>query len=295
MKIKDNSFLKAIFSILIFFYMAVSLVLTIKLVGGSIDPDNYVMIVGLDVLSSTIVAILMIIMHRKLLKNDIPKTISKDKQVFKKFTSLLGEGFIMFFLVKIGLALVEGSVFELFGLEVETSDNQALIELLTGSAPVLMVISACILAPINEELVFRGAIGKVIKNKRVFITVSGLIFGLMHVTDSIVLMLEILLLGVLIDLIISEPSRSKEDKIKLSVLVSVIILLVFGGIYYGQYGNLIGKIVSLDITEVIGSITYVGMGLYLAHLYRKHDNIYLNIFVHAFNNIFAMAILLFFA
>lgn len=295
MKIKDNDFLKAIFSIITFFYMAVVIVLTIKLVGGHIDKDNFVMIVGLDVLSSTIVAILLIIMHRKLLKVDISKTISKDKKVLKNFLSLLGEGFIIFFLVKIGVALLEGSIFELFGLESETSDNQALIELMTGSAPVLMTISACIFAPINEELVFRGAIGKVIKNKRVFITVSGLIFGLMHVTDSMVLLLEILLLGYFIDLIVTDTSKSKESKIKLSVLVSVIILLIFGGIYYGQYGNLISKIISLDVTEVIGSITYIGMGLYLAYLYRQHDNIYLNILVHSLNNVFAMAMLLFFA
>ena len=45
MKIKDNDFLKAIFSIITFFYMAVVIVLTIKLVGGHIDKDNFVMIV----------------------------------------------------------------------------------------------------------------------------------------------------------------------------------------------------------------------------------------------------------
>ena len=87
MKIKDNDFLKAIFSIITFFYMAIIIVLTIKLVGGHIDKDNFVMIVGLDVLSSTIVAILLIIMHRKLLKGDISKTISKEKRVLKNFLS----------------------------------------------------------------------------------------------------------------------------------------------------------------------------------------------------------------
>lgn len=294
MKIKNNEFLKAIFSIIIFFYAAVTLVLVCNLFGLNFDSDNYIQLVTLDVIASTIVAIVMIILHRKLLKDDVKKTISKDKKVFKEFLNLLISGIITFFLVKIFGSLIESCVFELLGLEVETSDNQALIELLTGSAPVLMTISACILAPINEELIFRGAIGKVIKNKRAFITVSGLIFGLMHVTDSIVLMLEILLLGYFIDLIISDTSRNKEDKIKLSVLVSVIILLIFGGIYYGQYGNLISKIISLDITEVIGSITYITMGVYLAYVYRKYNNIYLNIFIHSFNNVFSMVMILFF-
>lgn len=294
MKIKNNEFLKAIFSIIIFFYAAVTLVLVCNLFGLNFDSDNYIQLVTLDVIASTIVAIVMIILHRKLLKDDVKKTISKDKKVFKEFLNLLISGIITFFLVKIFGSLIESCVFELLGLEVETSDNQALIELLTGSAPVLMTISACILAPINEELIFRGAIGKVIKNKRVFITVSGLIFGLMHVTDSIVLMLEILLLGYFIDLIISDTLKNKEDKIKLSVLVSVIILLIFGGIYYGQYGNLISKIISLDITEVIGSITYITMGVYLAYVYRKYNNIYLNIFIHSFNNVFSMVMILFF-
>ena len=43
---------------------------------------------------------------------------------------------------------------------------------------------ALILAPFMEELLFRGIIRKVFNNGYLFIIISGLIFGILHVIDD---------------------------------------------------------------------------------------------------------------
>ena len=52
------------------------------------------------------------------------------------------------------------------------------------------------------------------------------------------------------------------------------------------------KIKSLNISETINSISYIALGMYLAYLYIKEDNIIINIGVHALNNILSMIALL---
>ena len=50
--------------------------------------------------------------------------------------------------------------------------------------PILVAILSMFYAPIAEELMFRGTIRKFIKNKKTFILVSGILFGLLHVIDD---------------------------------------------------------------------------------------------------------------
>ena len=52
---------------------------------------------------------------------------------------------------------------------------------MTKSSPILMLISTVLLAPFAEEGIFRLGLKKVIKNKYIFMVISGLLFGFMHV------------------------------------------------------------------------------------------------------------------
>ena len=62
-----------------------------------------------------------------------------------------------------------------------TSVNQNLIEIYVKTSPFLMVVSTAFLAPFYEEVLFRLGINKVLNNKCLFIVISGMIFGLLHV------------------------------------------------------------------------------------------------------------------
>ena len=288
---KTSNIIKGIFSYLFYQNFIIVVAVLCGLLIPSIDLENYQTLVAIDVVSSGIVAIVLMILYQNLIISDKQKIKELGKQGLGRFFDLLISGFFLFMAVKLAAGFLESTVFELLGLEYETSENQSLIELLTGSAPLLMTVSACIMAPICEELIFRGMVGEIIKDKRVYITVSGLIFGLVHVTGSVVLIFEIIALGLIIDYALSQKDKSK---ILLPVIMAVVLLIICGIIYYFQYGNLLVKITSLNPTEVVGSITYIIMGLYLAYIYAKHNSILLNMGIHSLNNIFSMVMILFF-
>ena len=67
-----------------------------------------------------------------------------------------------------------------------TSENQTSIEaMLSGSAMIPMILSAAIIGPICEELVFRKAFFNICKTKEMGLLLSSLCFGLIHITSSI--------------------------------------------------------------------------------------------------------------
>lgn len=285
---------KLIISILLFFYLATIVVLIVRGVGIPLNGGNNLHLVIIDFTVSGLLSVILILMYLDLIKDGIKKISLKYGKNIMGFFKTVIIAFLVMYVVKIIAAQIDVFLLTLFGLSEEsTVDNQALIQELMASAPAMMIISTAIFAPIEEELLFRGAIRKVIKNKKVFIFVSGLIFGLMHVTGSITLVLEILLLGVVMNFILSNEKLTKDSKKILSVISLVIILLLFGGIFYYQKGNLISVIMNADLVEVFGSILYVSMGMFLAALYAKEDNILLNIAVHAANNILGVIALLF--
>ena len=155
----------------------------------------------------------------------------------------------------------------------------------------MMIISTVVLAPILEETIFRGAIRKVMKNKKVFITVSGLLFGLMHVIDSVTFYVELLVLGIVISYLLERKDKKRYYNV---VLASIAIMALFAIFYYFQYGNLLLAIKGLDISELVGGITYVVAGIYLAYIYVKKDSIWLNIGIHSLNNLLSMILILFY-
>ena len=64
------------------------------------------------------------------------------------------------------------------------SKNEQLVQEMISALPWVMLIDAGILGPFIEEIIFRKAIRDVIENKYIFIVISGLVFGLMHVITS---------------------------------------------------------------------------------------------------------------
>lgn len=116
------------------------------------------------------------------------KTIIKDYNDFKiNFKSNLKKCFMLFgvlLAVKVFASVVTSVLSIVFNVELTQSVNQNIIETLIGSAPVMMFISSVLVAPFIEEIIFRLGLKKIINNNKVFIIISGLIFGLMHVLPS---------------------------------------------------------------------------------------------------------------
>jgi len=62
--------------------------------------------------------------------------------------------------------------------------NQENINSIMSFAPLYVIVSACVYAPFLEETIFRLSIRNFIKNDKLFIFVSGIIFGGLHVITS---------------------------------------------------------------------------------------------------------------
>lgn len=289
--------LKAGLSLLVFNYLSILVVLMLVYVFKvDMSNSNYYNLALLNFVASLAIALVMVLINFGIIK----ESIKKIKETYKTSVVLkfLGNVIVVTFtlyIVRFAASYVSSLIALIFKLESTTIDNQKMIESLLGSAPAMMIISACILAPISEELLFRGAMKKAIKNKKVFITVSGLTFGLAHITDSFLFVFEILSIGILLSYIWGKSSIDKDRKVMLSVIATASILVLCGVIYYFEFGNLITKIMSLDIKEIVGCISYVVMGAYLANVYYDSEDILTTMGVHALSNTISVIILLFLA
>lgn len=279
-------------SIIIFFVLPNLLVILFRPLLN-ITTNKYLVLSLFDLILSLIQTICIIIVYKKTYKEDFNKCKNtyKNSKVFGFIADVI-IGFIIFMVIKVIASLFSTVIANLLGIKDLTTDNQSTIEALLGKYPIAMIISSTILAPITEETIFRRSIKGIIKNKKVFIAVSGLIFGMMHVIDSNIILFSILLIGIVISNIINSK-ESKNYKILLSIVSSIFILSITM-ICLLLYYNDINSILSIfDIKEMIGGITYVSVGCYLAYTYVKRDNIYYNIGIHAINNLFSVIILLF--
>ncbi len=86
----------------------------------------------------------------------------------------------------IALALMMISNFFLFFVvtEGDIAENEQLIRESFQKAPIFVYFSAVIIAPILEELVFRGAFYYIFQNKWLFVIISSLAFGAVHILGA---------------------------------------------------------------------------------------------------------------
>ncbi len=253
-------------------------------------PDNYYLSSIIDLLSSLLVIIVLFIIHGKTLYEDFIK-LKKEKFGLLKYLGLIALGYLLLMNLETVSTIISRFIAYLIQVDMNTSDNQQKIETIIHVSPIYMAISACLLAPLEEELLFRASIRKTIKNKGVFIAVSGLFFGLMHITDNFILLLLIMILGFAISEIYYSK-LNKKNKILLSVISIVISLSIFIISILIFYGSINAYIYSLNPNEILNGITYVCLGCYLAGVYVYTDNIYYTIGIHMLTNSVATIMLL---
>lgn len=114
--------------------------------------------------------------------------VMKDllKEQFKDFFKNTKNNLIYGCLIGVGLiyagSFIGGVITTLFG-GAQTSQNQAMIETITLTSPVLMIITTVLLAPVLEEFVFRGILfGWAYEiNPKFAHILSAFIFAMLHI------------------------------------------------------------------------------------------------------------------
>lgn len=177
MREKRNYISKLIIAFICFFGIGRFFSLIINLIGLDVQKFNYVDIAYYDTFIELVLTIIVIILYKKCLRKDIVLFKLNKKDYINKILNYL----VLFIVVKISSSLISGFLSVILGYEIVDSENQSAVINLVKSAPLMMMISTVILAPIVEEGVFRLSLRKIIDNKTIFILISGLIFGLMHI------------------------------------------------------------------------------------------------------------------
>lgn len=161
---------------LIFLYKDIVLIIPIKLFNINYDKLSYNSQMLLELISSLFIVIIIIIIYRKYLKE---KLIDYKKN----FNNYFDFGLKYWFIGLIGMSVTNLLIAQFS--PVHEANNEALVQEMLKNAPLLSFISASIIAPFLEEMLFRKSLGDIFSNKKLMVIMSGLIFGLLHVVFSI--------------------------------------------------------------------------------------------------------------
>lgn len=127
-------------------------------------------------ISSFTLSILLIFIYRKDFFRDF-------KNYFKDFRKNFEVSFKYWIA---GLVIMYVSnLFITFVLNKQLAGNEEAVRNYLVTLPLLMTFDAAICAPINEELTFRKSFKEIFPSKWVYVVMSGLIFGSLHVASYI--------------------------------------------------------------------------------------------------------------
>ena len=112
------------------------------------------------------------------------KDLKKEFKIFKdNLETNIDIGFKYWF---IGILIMYiSNIFINIILKNGQAANEKAVQNMISTAPYIMILNAGIIAPIIEELVFRKSFYDAINNKKLFVIISGLIFGSLHVITSV--------------------------------------------------------------------------------------------------------------
>ncbi len=166
---------KGLLTFLIFYISSYLQVIPITLFN--IDINNYTMedLAIVNTFTDLILVLLLIIIYFKELKNEFKSFKANWKLNMDTAFKYWFIGLMIMCISNIAIGIITN---------LNTSSNEEAVQTLVNSTPYLMLFTAGILAPIAEELTFRKGVSKLFKNKWIFATFSGLIFGLLHVIGS---------------------------------------------------------------------------------------------------------------
>ncbi|MCI9233398.1 MAG: CPBP family intramembrane metalloprotease [Bacilli bacterium] len=119
---------------------------------------------------------IIIFLLKDQLKKDLIDLKQNHNEYFKKY-------FIYWFIL-LG-AMMASNLLIVWFTPNEIANNEQSIHEMLKMAPIYTFITAVFIAPFQEEFVFRKAIRNIISNDILFILVSGLLFGSLHVVTSL--------------------------------------------------------------------------------------------------------------
>lgn len=168
---------------LLFYFSSYFQLIPIILLNWDIRSITESQNVMLSTFSSIVLLLILFLIFRK----DIIKEWKKFKS---NFLENIDTG-IKYWLV--GLAIMMGSnIIINIVMNLGQAANEQAVQQMISALPWLMFINAGIIAPCTEELIFRKSFRKAFPNKWLFVLISALVFGSLHVVTSMTSPIELL-------------------------------------------------------------------------------------------------------
>ncbi len=172
MKEKTINVVKCIFLFILFFTISAIPVLIFRIdINKFNDLDKVIYSLSCSLLFLSII----MLCYRKTLVKDF-------KPYFKNFGKNFENSF-KYYLVGVGVMIFSNLIITLL-FQGDLSTNETTVRSYINASPLLMAIDISFYAPLAEELLFRKSIRDVVKNKWLYIFISGFIFGGMHVIGT---------------------------------------------------------------------------------------------------------------
>lgn len=142
------------------------------LINNKFDSYSFIKQNLLMLACEMIVFIIVVFIFRKTLINDF-----KDfKNNFKNYIKII----LKYFLIGIGIMVVTNFLINYVLFKGSIPVNEQLNRDSLVKLPVYSIITLVILGPISEEIIFRANFKNSIKNDKLFLIITSLLFGAMH-------------------------------------------------------------------------------------------------------------------
>jgi membrane protease YdiL (CAAX protease family) len=166
------------------------------------------------------------------MKNDIVYDFNQFKTVKNQWFIILVTGYLYVILANYISNFLSMALSNALSIPVSESVNQmTIVRMLNSNGVVFIVISAVIIGPIVEELVFRKAMFGLIKNNTIAIIVSSLIFGAIHLTaeasiaEALINGISYFAMGLVFGFIYIKNNRNIMAPIAVHILVNLISVI----------------------------------------------------------------------
>lgn len=148
--------------------------------NGSLSEEVSVI---LSIIIEVLTFAVILLLFNKRIKENYIDLKKNHKKYFSKY--------FKFYLIGLAIMYISNAIL-IFGLNGGLAGNEESIRSILLVHPIYVYISAVLIAPSVEELVFRGAIKNIIPNNILYILFSGLIFGGMHLVGNVTSIIDLL-------------------------------------------------------------------------------------------------------
>ena len=168
--------IKLIAVLLLFFCSSYIQLIPAMLFDINIYTASTTTLYALQLFSNSIMALCLFLLYRK--------SLIKEFKEFKNNFWDIADLSIKYWIIGL-IAMAASNILIGFFTPAKIANNEAGVQNIIAQVPLIALILTTILAPFTEEIIFRKAFKENFKEKILFVLMSGIVFGSLHVISAV--------------------------------------------------------------------------------------------------------------